>query len=96
MDSVRLLICESLFQQFVRSELLRMSAKNQLTLEAIKLEYDRPPTPKPRKEGTPSQIILCSYFYFLESTVLSCISALSYLRLVSIIDGCGFQLVRIF
>ena len=30
------------------------------TVEARKLEYDRPPTPKPRKEGkTPSSLKMC-------------------------------------
>ena len=39
------------------------------TAEVSKLEYDCPPTPKPREEGTPAYIVPGPYSKFLESIV---------------------------
>ena len=39
------------------------------TVEARKLEYDHPPTPKPRKEGKPAQNVPDPNSNFLEPTV---------------------------
>ena len=39
-------------------------------MEARRLEYDNPRTPKPRKKGTPASIILLQCSSFLESSAL--------------------------
>ena len=41
------------------------------TVEARKGKYDCPPTPKPREEGTPAQIVPGPYSNMLECTVRS-------------------------
>ena len=38
-------------------------------VEARKLEYDCHPTPKPREEGKPAEIVLCPYSNFSKSTI---------------------------
>ena len=49
-------------------ELKQGYPREQPTVGARKLEYDHPPTPKPREEGKTSQIVLCPYSNLLEST----------------------------
>ena len=44
-----------------------ISIINRITVEAGKLEYDCPPTPKPREEGTPASIVPVLHSNFLES-----------------------------
>ena len=39
------------------------------TVQARKLEYDCPPSPKPREEGQPAEFAAGRYSNFLESTV---------------------------
>ena len=42
-----------------------MSSHATNTVDAIKLEYDHPPTSKAKEEGKPSQIVLCPYSSFV-------------------------------